>query len=156
MRHSASMSLQLQCWPKATLCLQRAVSVWWHWLPSIGILNIKIRRSHGHLIYIMKIPLPKKMVFILRWGPDISSCWLVIMCRHIWKRAKKDRECCPPGPCFNIKTIFSSHVDSHVDARSLYWLDDIVVLRQPPGAETGKNGTMQWLLKPWLLVSPCH
>ena len=39
---------------------------------------------------------------------------------HILERARKHRECCPPG------------------------------------AETGTNRAIQWLLKPWLLVLPCH
>ena len=40
---------------------------------------LKIRRSHDRLIFNMGIPIPEKIVFILRGGPDIQE----------WKYSKK-------------------------------------------------------------------
>ena len=57
-----------------------------------------------------------------------------------------------PGPHLNIKTVFSRYGDSHVKDKtvgetvlsltweSLYWLDDIFILRRPPGGNYGFHG----------------
>ena len=41
----------------------------WTYLSSIGIAIIKIRPSHDHLIIVIKMPIPGKMVYILKHGP---------------------------------------------------------------------------------------
>ena len=41
---------------------------------SIGIPIVKIRRSHGRLIFIMEIHIPEKTVFILRRGLEPYAC----------------------------------------------------------------------------------
>ena len=43
-------------------------------LLSIGITMLNIRRSRDRLVFYMGIPIPEKMVFILRLGPGVEEC----------------------------------------------------------------------------------
>ena len=46
----------------------------WYLLPSIQIWIIKIRQSNCHLIFTMGIPIPGKMVFLMKQGSFYSLC----------------------------------------------------------------------------------
>ena len=52
--------------------------IWRCCLTSIGISIIEIRWSHDRLIFIMQVSIPGKMVFVLKWGPSVTSTHIFI------------------------------------------------------------------------------
>ena len=82
---------------------------------------IKIKRSHDHLIFIMEIPIPGKMVFILRWGPDVQNQnntfhWLYLTVNH-----HKSYHCKRQAVDEDIESIFTWLALCEVNHQSLVY-----------------------------------
>ena len=114
--------------------------------------HFRIIKTQMHSINLWLMKLTVKVCMIYIWS-NISGRYWKQQCNQLcqytiaetWRRIAQWNHLMRPGPHLNIKTVFPRYGDSHVKHKtvsetvlsltweSLYWEDNIFILRRPPG-----------------------